>query len=138
LRVVIPPGSVTYGLPGRYFYPALSIGADYRAPVDWSSSGRASTPGQPNLPSLMRDACRVPAYLIWPDGSESEPLPPLPYTKLERVADYSNAQEHRSTSERIVEKVPGGRSGEEWKEFAIYRLLPNPEHCRALGVPLAR
>ena len=45
LRAHIPPGSVVYGLPGRYFYPSLALGADYRYPVDWASPGRASTPG---------------------------------------------------------------------------------------------
>jgi hypothetical protein len=138
LRAVIPSGSLTYGLPGRYLFPSLSIGAEYRVPVDWSSVGRASTPGQPNLPSPMRDACRVPAYLIWPHGTESEPLPPLPYTALQHVASYVNPPEHRSALERMVERVPGGRSGEDWKEFVIYRLLPNSEHCNALGVSLVR
>jgi hypothetical protein len=138
LRAVIPSGSLTYGLPGRYLFPSLSIGAEYRVPVDWSSVGRASTPGQPNLPSPMREACRVPAYLIWPDGSDSEPLPPSPYTTLEHVASYVNAPERRSALERMIERVPGGRSGEDWKAFTIFRLLPNPDHCSTFGVPPAR
>jgi hypothetical protein len=130
LRANIPPGSVVYGLPGRYFYPSLAIGADYRHPVDWSSPGRASTPGHPGLPAPMRDACHAPAFLVWPAGAESEPLPPTPYATAERVASYSNPPERSSALERLVERVPGGRAGEDAREFAIYRLLPNPQYCR--------
>jgi hypothetical protein len=132
LRANIPPGSVVYGRPGRYFYPSLAIGADYRHPVDWSSPGRASTPGHPGLPAPMRDACHAPAFLVWPDGEESEPLPPTPYATPERVANYSNPWERPSALERLVERVPGGRAGEDARQFAIYRLLPNAQYCRGL------
>ncbi|HEY3990461.1 MAG TPA: hypothetical protein VGM02_14260 [Acidobacteriaceae bacterium] len=137
LRANIGPGSVVYGLPGRYFYPVHSIGGDYRQPVDGAFVGRASTPGRPGLPAPMRDACRAPAYLVWPGGDESEPLPPLPYATPERVASYSNPPEQRSALERIVEKVPGGRSGEEQREFAIYRLVPHPQYCLEAGASAA-
>jgi hypothetical protein len=130
LRANIPPGSVVYGRPGQYFYPALAIGADYRHPVDWSSPGRASTPGQPGLPAPMRDACHASAFLVWPAGQESEPLPPLPYATPQRIASYSTPPEQRSAVERIVERVPGGRSEAGQKEFAIYRLLPDSQYCR--------
>jgi hypothetical protein len=134
LRANIPPGSVVYGLLGRYFYPALAIGADFRSPVDTPIVGRASTPGHPGLPAPMRDACHAPAaFLVWPAGRESEPLPPMPYASPERVANYSGAPEQRSPAERIVEKIPGGRSGEEPKEFAIYRLVLDSQYCRAAG-----
>jgi hypothetical protein len=133
LRASIPPGSVVYGLPGRYFYPSLAIGADYRHPVDGSSPGRASTPGHPGLPAPMRDACHAPAFLVWPAGEESEPLPPTPYATPERVANYSNPPERSSALERLIERVPGGRAGEEAREFAIYRLLPNAKYCRGLA-----
>jgi hypothetical protein len=133
LRANIPPGSVVYGLPGRYFYPSLAIGADYRHPVDWTSPGRASTPGHPGLPAPMRDACHTPAFLVWPAGEESEPLPPTPYTKPERVASYSNPLQQPSALERLIEKVPGGRAGEDAREFAIYRLLPNAQYCREVA-----
>ncbi len=132
LRANIPPGSVVYGLPGRYFYPSLAVGADYRHPVDWSSSGRASTPGHPGLPAPMRDACHAPAFLIWPAGKESQPLPPTPYATPERVANYSNPWEQPSALERLIERVPGGRAGEDAREFAIYRLLPHAQYCRGL------
>jgi hypothetical protein len=139
LRANIPPGSVVYGVPGRYFYPALTIGADYRHPVDWSSAGRASTPGHPGLPAPMRDACRAPAaFLVWPDGTQSQPLPPLPYATPERIASYSGPPERRSTVERIAEKVPGGRSEEDQDEFAIYRLLLDSSYCRETGGVAAR
>jgi hypothetical protein len=128
-----------YGLLGRYFYPALAIGADYRSPVDTPIVGRASTPGHPGLPAPMRDACDAPAaFLVWPAGQESEPLPPMPYASPERVANYSGAPEQRSPAERIVEKIPGGRSGEEPKEFAIYRLVLDSQYCRAAGALLLR
>jgi hypothetical protein len=132
LRANIPPGSVVYGLPGRYFYSSLAIGADYRHPVDWSSRGRASTPGHPGLPAPMRDACHAPAYLVWPAGEEAAPLPPTPYVTPERVASYANPPGRRSAFERLIEKVPGGRTGEEPIEFTIYRLLPHPDYCRSL------
>ena len=131
LRANIPPGSVVYGIPGRYFYPALTIGADYRHPVDWSSAGRASTPGHPGLPAPMRDACHATAtFLVWPDGAQGQPLPPLPYATPERIASYSGPPERRSAVERIIERVPGGRSEEEQKEFAIYRLRLDSSYCR--------
>lgn len=130
LRANIPSGSVVYGIPGRYFYPALIIGADYRHPVDWSSAGRASTPGHPGLPAPMRDACRATAaFLIWPDGEQSQPLPPLPYATPERIANYSAPPQRRSAVERMVEKVPGGRGEEDQDEFAIYRLRLNSSYC---------
>jgi hypothetical protein len=131
LRASIPPGSVVYGVPGRYFYPALTIGADYRHPVDWSSAGRASTPGHPGLPAPMRDACHAAAaFLVWPDGEQSRPLPPLPYATPERIASYSGPPERRSAVERMVEKVPGGRAEEGQDEFAIYRLRLDSQYCR--------
>jgi hypothetical protein len=133
LRADIPPGSVVYGRPGQYFYPALAIGADYRYPVDWSSVGRASTPGQPGLPAPMRDACHAPAFLVWPAGQERELLPPTPYATPHRIASYSNAPEQRSALERMVERVPGGRSESDQKEFTIYRLMPDPHYCREIG-----
>jgi hypothetical protein len=135
----IPPGSVVYGVPGRYFYPALTIGADYRHPVDWSSAGRASTPGHPGLPAPMRDACRASAaFLVWPDGKQSQPLPPLLYATPERIAGYSAPPERRSAVERMVEKVPGGRSEEDQDEFAIYRLRLDSSYCREAGGVAAR
>jgi hypothetical protein len=133
LRANIPSGSVVYGLPGRYFYPSLAIGADYRHPVDGSSPGRSSTPGHPGLPAPMRDACHAPAFLVWPAGAESEPLPPTPYATPEHVASYSNPWERPSALERLMERVPGGRAGEDAREFAIYRLLPNAQYCRGLA-----
>jgi hypothetical protein len=139
LRANIPPGSVVYGIPGRYFYPALTIGADYRHPVDWSSAGRASTPGHPGLPAPMRDACRATAaFLVWPDGEQSRPLPPLPYATPERIANYSGPPQRRSAMERMVEKVPGGRGEEDQDEFAIYRLQLDSSYCREAGVAAAR
>jgi len=139
LRANIPPGSVVYGVPGRYFYPTLTIGADYRHPVDWSSAGRASTPGHPGLPAPMRDACHATAtFLVWPDEEHSRPLPPLPYATPERVATYSGPPERLSAVERIVEKVPGGRSEENQDEFAIYRLLLDSSYCRQASGVAAR
>jgi hypothetical protein len=138
LRTNISPGSVVYGRPGQYFYPALNIGADYRHPVDWSSPGRASTPGQAGLPAPMRDACHAAAFLVWPAGEQSEPLPPMPYATPERIANYANAPEHRSALERTVERVPGGRSDSDQKEFTIFRLLPDPQYCRETGRAAAR
>jgi hypothetical protein len=133
LRANIPPGSVVYGRPGQYFYPALAIGADYRHPVDWSSPGRASTPGQPGLPAPMRDACHAPAFLVWAAAEESEPLPPMPHATPERIASYANQPGQRSAIERMVEKIPGGRGEADQKEFAIYHLLLNPQYCRDVG-----
>jgi hypothetical protein len=134
LRENIPPGSVVYGVPGRYFYPALTIGADYRHPVDWSSAGRSSTPGHPGLPAPMRDACHAPAaFLVWPDGAQNQPLPPLPYATPERIANYSGPPPRRSAVERMVEKVPGGRGEEDHDEFAIYHLRLDPSYCRGPG-----
>ena len=138
LRANIPPGSVVYGRPGRYFYPSLAIGADYRHPVDWSSPGRASTPGHPGLPAPMRDACHAPAFLVRPAGEESEPLPPTPYATPERVASYSNPWGQPSALERLIERVPGGRAGEDAREFTIYRLLPNIQYCRGLASAAAQ
>jgi hypothetical protein len=139
LRANIPPGSVVYGVPGRYFYPALTIGADYRHPVDWSSAGRASTPGHPGLPAPMRDACHATAaFLVWPEGEQSRPLPPLPYATPERIANYSGPSERRSTVERMVEKVPGGRTDEGQDEFAIYRLRLDSSYCREGVAAVAR
>jgi hypothetical protein len=129
LRANIPSGSVVYGRAGQYFYPALAGGSDYRYPVDWASPGRASTPGQPGLPAPMRDACHAGAYLVWP-GGEDERLPPMPHATPERVAVYANPREQRSTTERIIEMVPGGRSDPDQKEFAIYHLLLSSEYCR--------
>jgi hypothetical protein len=139
LRANIPPGSVVYGVPGRYFYPALTIGADYRHPVDWSSLGRASTPGRPGLPAPMRDACRATAaFLVWPDGEQSQPLPPLPYATPERIANYSGPPQRRSAVERMVEKVPGGRGEEDQDEFAIYRLRLDSSYCLEAGAAAPR
>jgi hypothetical protein len=139
LRANIPPGSVVYGVPGRYFYPALTIGADYRHPVDWSSLGRASTPGHPGLPAPMRDACRATAaFLVWPDGEQSQPLPPLPYATPERIANYSGPLQRRSVVERMVEKVPGGRGEEDQDEFAIYRLRLDSAYCLEAGAAAPR
>jgi hypothetical protein len=132
LRARIPPGSVVYGRPGQYFYPALAIGADYRHPVDWSSAGRASTPGQPGLPSPMSEACNASAYLVWPAGQQSEPLPPMPHATPERIASYSNPPEQRSPMERLVESIPGGRSEPDQKDFSIYHLLLNSQYCHEI------
>jgi hypothetical protein len=138
LRANIPPGSLVYGRPGQYFYPALAIGADYRSPVDATDPGRASTPGQPGLPTPMRAACHAPAYLVWPAGPQSEPLPPMPHATLERIASYSNPPEQRSAVERIVEKVPGGRAEPDQKDFEIYHLLLNSQYCRDIGSATAQ
>jgi hypothetical protein len=138
LRANIPPGSVVYGLPGQYFYPALAIGADYRAPVDSALPGRASTPGQAGLPTPMRDSCHAPAFLVWPAGKESDPLPPMPHAATERIANYANAPEQQSVLERIIERVPGGRSEADQKEFTIFRLHPDPGYCREMGRATAR
>jgi hypothetical protein len=133
LRAKIPRGSVVYGRPGQYFYPALAIGADYRYPVDWSSPGRASTPGQPGLPAPMRDACHAPAFLVWSAGQASEPLPPTPHATPERIASYVNPPEQRTAVERIVETIPGGRGEADQKEFAVYHLLLHAQYCRDIG-----
>jgi hypothetical protein len=139
LRANIPPGSVVYGPPGRYFYPALTLGADYRHPVDWSSAGRASTPGHPGLPAPMRDACQATAaFLIWPDGTQSQPLPPLPYATPEQIASYAGPAERRSPVERMVERVPGGRSEEGKDDFAIYRRVLDSSYCRQASGVAAR
>jgi hypothetical protein len=136
LRAKIPARSMVYGRPGQYFYPALAIGADYRHPVDWSSEGRASTPGQPGLPAPMRDACHSSGYLVWPAGQQTEPLPPMPHATPERIGSYSDPPEHRSAMERILEMVPGGRSDPAQKEFAIYHLQLNSQYCREFpGAP---
>ena len=133
LRANIPTGSVVYGMPGRYFYPSLAIGADYRSPVDSTSPGRASTPGHPGLPAPMRDACHAAAFLIWPAGADAQPLPPTPYATPEPVATYSRPLEQPSVFEQFIERVPGGRSGEEPHEVTIYRLLPSPQYCREIA-----
>jgi hypothetical protein len=79
----------------------------------------------------MRDACHAAAaFLVWPDGAQGQPLPPLPYATPERIASYSGPPERRSAVERIIERVPGGRSEEEQKEFAIYRLRLDSSYCR--------
>jgi hypothetical protein len=79
----------------------------------------------------MRDACHATAaFLVWPDGEQSRPLPPLPYATPERIASYSGPPERRSAVERMVEKVPGGRAEEGQDEFAIYRLRLDSQYCR--------
>jgi len=84
----------------------------------------------------MRDACRATAaFLVWPDGEQSQPLPRLPYATPERIASYSSPAERRSAVERMVEKAPGGRSEEDQDEFAIYRLLLIP-HTAGGPAPL--
>ena len=129
MQPAIRPGSLVYGPSGRYFYPAIALGADYRSPVDWASVGRASTPGRPNLPSPMREACRLPAYLIWPDEPGGPALPPHPHAELHLVSVNSGQAEHRSVVERIVEAVPGGRSDQYQTAFTIYRLELDPQYC---------
>jgi hypothetical protein len=138
LRAKIPPGSVVYGRPGQYFYPALASGSDYRHPVDWSSVGRASTPGRPGLPAPMRDGCQVGAYLVWPAGQAREPLPPMPHATPVLVAMYANPPEQHSALERMVEKLPGGRADPDQKEFTIYHLLLNSQYCREIKSAAAR
>jgi hypothetical protein len=132
LRAKIPPGSVVYGRLGEYFYPALAAGSDYRNPVDASSPGRASTPGRPGLPAPMRDGCHTGAYLVWPAGQVSEPLPSMPHATPERIAVYANPPEERSAMERIMESIPGGRADLDQKEFSIYHLLLNSQYCREI------
>jgi hypothetical protein len=133
LRANIPPGSVVYGLPGRYFYPSLTIGADYRHPVDWSSTGRASTPGHPGLPAPMRDACHAPTFLVWPAGIDALPLPPTPYATPQRIAEYFRPSAQLTAFERWIEKVPGGTTIEDPGDFTIYRLLPHAQYCREVA-----
>jgi hypothetical protein len=129
LRAAIPPGSLVYGPKAQYFFPSIAIGADYRAPVDWSSPGRASTPGRPGLPTPMMEACRVPAYLVWPIAEDAGPMPPLAHASLQRVAEYIGQSERTGRFESAVEKVPGGRSGPDVESFTIYRLQLDPQYC---------
>jgi hypothetical protein len=129
MRAKIPPGSLVYGPTAQYFYPSIAIGADYRHPVDWTSPGRASTPGRPGLPTPMTEACRVPAYLVWPIAEDAGPLPPLAHATLQRVSEHTGQPERTGRFESVVEKVPGGRSGPDVESFTIYRLQLDPRYC---------
>jgi hypothetical protein len=129
MRAVIPPGSLVYGPKAQYFYPSIAMGADYRAPVDWSSPGRASTPGRPGLPTPMTEACRVPAYLVWPLAADAGPLPPLPHARLERVSEHTERPARSGPFERMVEKIPGGSSELDLEGFTVYRLRLDPRYC---------
>jgi hypothetical protein len=129
MRAVIPPGSLVYGPKAQYFYPSIAMGADYRAPVDWSSPGRASTPGRPGLPTPMTKACRVPAYLVWSLAVDAGPLPPLPHARLERVSEHTEQPEPAGSFERVVQKIPGGSSELDVEGFTVYRLRLDPRYC---------
>jgi hypothetical protein len=129
MRAVIPPGSLVYGPKAQYFYPSIAMGADYRAPVDWSSPGRASTPGRPGLPTPMTKACRVPAYLVWSLAVDAGPLPPLPHARLERVSEHTEQPEPAGSFERVVQKIPGGSSELDVAGFTVYRLRLDPRYC---------
>jgi len=129
MSAVIPPGSLVYGPRAQYFYPSIAIGADYRHPVDWTSPGRASSPGRPGLPTPMTEACRLPAYLVWPIAENAGPLPPLAHATLQRVSEHTGQAERTGHFESVVEKVPGGRSGSDVESFTIYRLQLDPRYC---------
>jgi hypothetical protein len=129
MRAVIPPGSVVYGPRAQYFYPSFAIGADYRHPVDWSSPGRASTPGRPGLPTPMTEACHVPAYLVWPLTADADPLPPLPHATLERVSEHTEQPEPAGAFERAIEKIPGGSAVLDTKGLTVYHLRLDPQYC---------
>ena len=129
MQATIPRGSLVYGPLGGYFYPALAIGSEYRYPVDWTTPGRASTPGQTGLPAPMRDACHTPAYLVWPlDDANSAP-PALPHATMQLIADHPEPPERTGGMERMVERVPGGRSEPDVEAFRIYRLQLDPHYC---------
>lgn len=138
LGAFIPPGSIVYGPEAKYFYPTLSIGSEYRHPVDRASKGRASTPGRPNLPSPMRDACRAPAFLIWPTGDSSTPFPPMSHATPQFVTQYQPAKPLPTTVERWFAHLPGGAIEDAPGPFAIYRLQLNTDYCRSLGIASAQ
>jgi hypothetical protein len=135
LRAFIPSGSIVYGPSGTYFYPALTVGAEYRNPVDWASKGRASTPGQPNLPTPMRDACHAPAFLVWPTDDASAPFPPMPHATRQLVARYEPPPANPTTAERWLMHLPGVPANNDVEPVAIYRLVLHPGYCQSLGMP---
>jgi hypothetical protein len=134
----IPRGSIVYGPEATYFFPTLSIGSEYRHPVDRASIGRASTPGRPNLPSPMRDACREPAFLIWPTGDSSAPFPPMPHATPRFVTQYQPAQPSLTTVERWLAYLPGDSIEDAPGPFAIYQLQLNSGYCNSLGIASAQ
>jgi hypothetical protein len=77
----------------------------------------------------MTEACRVPAYLVWPLPADAGPLPPLPHATLERVSEHTEQPEPAGAFERAVEKIPGGGSVLDTEGLTIYRLRLDPQYC---------
>jgi hypothetical protein len=129
IAAAVPKGSIVYGPVGKYFYPTLRAGSDYRYLVELTTPGLSSIAGKLDTPTPMTEACHRPSYLVWPAGQASEPLPRLPHAAMERIADHRADQQMRNRIERIAETLPAGRSDTDTEAFAVYRLQPDPQYC---------
>jgi hypothetical protein len=125
----VPAGSLVYGPVNGYFYPTLRAGSDYRYLIERTTPGLSSTSGELDRPTPMTEACHRPAYLVWPAGEASEPLPQLPYAVTEHIADHRALPQVTGRIERIVESLPAGRADADEEAFTIYRLHLDPQYC---------
>jgi hypothetical protein len=129
IAAAIPEGSIVYGPVGEYFYATLRAGSDYRYLIELTTPGLSSIPGELDTPTPMTEACHRPAYLVWPAGEASEPLPPLRHAAIKSIAEHHARPERTGRIERIVERLPAGRSDTDQEAFAVYRLQPDPQYC---------
>ncbi len=132
IAAAVPAGSLVYGPVNGYFYPTLQAGSDYRYLIERTTPGLSSTPGELDRRTPMTEACHRAAYLVWPAGEASEPLPQLPHTVMERIADQRAIPQITGRIERIVESLPAGRSDADDEAFTIYRLHLDPQYCAVL------
>jgi hypothetical protein len=132
IATAIPEGSIVYGPVGGYFYPTQRAGSDYHYLIERTTPGLSSVSGKLDMPTPMTDACHRPAYLVWPAGETSEPLPQLSHAVTERVAEHRAAPQVTGRIERIVESLPAGRSDADEEAFTIYRLHLDPQYCAVL------
>jgi hypothetical protein len=130
---VIPPGSVVYGPVGQYFYPVEQDGSDYRYLVERTTGGLLSTPGALDQPSPLLGACHRAAYLVWPIGAASGPMPALAHATLQQLVEHRAPAHPESRWEHLAARVPAGRADPDVEEFTIYRLVADPQYCASIG-----
>ena len=130
IAAAIPKGSIVYGPVGEYFYATLRAGSDYRYLIELTTPGLSSVPGELDTPTPMTEACHRPAYLVWPAGQASEPLPRLRHAAMESITEHRARPQWTRRMERIVERLPAGRSDTDQEAFAVYRLRPDPQYCK--------
>jgi hypothetical protein len=66
--------------------------------------------------------------ILWP---EEKPLPPLLHAVTNRIARHSAAPQRAGRFERMMEKVPGGKSDIDNENFVVYRLQIDRRYCPA-------